>query len=258
MNSGAVEEILVTILIVGWIAVLVFFIGWLFRNQLKNIFKNKPKPDKEILQSKAVLLTIEVPKENEKTPLAAETLFSSLHGIGNNRLSFEIEAKEKSIRFYVWVPEDLRGYVESQLYAQYPNINIYETKDYSSANKIADDAFMVSTELDFKKEDFYPIKTFINFTVDPLAAITAILSKLDSSENVWIQLIITPEDDSWRDRALNFITAIREGRSPGLSKSIGKQLLGLAKEVVTTAMGNAESEEKSPKKEITLPPDSIF
>lgn len=255
MNSnGAVEEILITILIIGWIAVLVFFIGWLFRNQLKNIFKVKPKQFNKVLQTKAVLLIIEVPKDNEKTPLAAETLFSSLHGIGNNRLSFEIEAKEKSIRFYVWVPEDLRGYVESQIYAQYPNINIYETKDYSSPSKVADDAFMVSTELAFKKEDFYPIKTFVNFTVDPLAAITAILSKLDSSENVWIQIIVTPEDDSWRDRAISFITAIKEGRSPGLTKSIGKQLLGLAKEVVATAIRGGDTTEEGVKKEYNLPP----
>lgn len=251
MNNGAVEEILITILIVGWIAVLIFLIGWFSRHKLKNIFKTKPRFN-EALKINTTLLTIEIPKENEKTPLAAETLFSSLHGIGNKRLSFEIEAKEKSIRFYVWVPEELRGYVESQLYAQYPDINILETKDYSMPSKIAKDAFMVSTELAFKKENFYPIKTFVNFTVDPLASITAILSKLDSNENVWIQIIITPEDDNWRDKAINFISAVREGRSPGLSKSIGKQMLGLAKDVVVTAVrGGAE---ENTKKESSLPP----
>jgi len=251
MNSSTVEEILITILTVGWLAVLVFLIGWFLRGKLKNMFQLKPKHNVS-LKTKAVLLTMEIPKENDKTPLAAETLFSSLHGIGNNQLSFEIEAKEKSIRFYVWVPENLRGYVESQLYAQYPDVNILEVKDYSTPSKIANDISMVSTELAFKKENFYPIKTFVNFTVDPLAAITAILSKLDGDENVWIQLVITPENDNWRDKAINFISAVKEGRSSGLYKSIGKQMLGLVKDVIVTAVRGSTEEEI--KKESSLPP----
>ncbi len=252
MNSSAIEDILMIVLIVGWIAVLIFLIGWFLRGRLKNIFKARPKSS-EPLATKATLLTIEIPKENDKTPLAAETLFSSLHGIGNRRLSFEIEAKEKSIRFYVWVPDDLRGYVESQLYAQYPDINILETKDYSALDKISADASVVSTELAFKEEDFYPIKTFNDFTVDPLASITAILSKLESDENVWVQLIITPENDNWRDKALSFISAVKDGKMPGLTKSIGKQVWGLAKDVLTTAV-RGESTTEDVAKPPTLPP----
>ncbi|OGB74572.1 hypothetical protein A2V68_03175 [candidate division Kazan bacterium RBG_13_50_9] len=242
-----VDTVLLVVVIGGWLGVAIF-LTWLW---LRNQSRALPKPVREKIQAtgqEAVLLAIEVPKENEKTPLAAETLFSSLHGIGSSHLSFEIEAKEKSIRFYVWVPIHLRGYVESQLYAQYPDINILEAKDYAEAGKVLAGLSAVSTELAFSRKDFFPIKTFQNFDVDPLAAITGILSKLEEGERVWIQILIRPEDDRWRDRAINFISAAREGRSPEWGKAITKGLAGFAGEVLRTAVRGGTYEETTPKK----------
>src|SRR5690554_1636574 len=78
------------------------------------------------------LITLEIPKTNDKKELAAEQLFASLHGILRDKkelrkhgglqehISFEIAAIGKQILFYVWVPKHLLNFVEGQIYAQYP------------------------------------------------------------------------------------------------------------------------------------------
>lgn len=238
------ENILLIVIIIGWLIAVAGLIWWLIRRyapQFKSLTSTSlAAPTARGGNQPAVLLTIEVPKENDKTPLAAETIFSSLHGIGDQNLSFEIEAKEKSIRFYVWVPLKLRSYVESQIYAQYPDINIFEIQDY--ANKIPPDLSVVATELVFKKKDFFPIKTFQDFTVDPLAAITGTISKLGEKEHIWIQMLIKPESDKWRDKALAFITAVKEGRTLALGKTITKGLISFTGDIVKTAIqGGGES-----------------
>lgn len=229
--EGTSSLILMVLLVVGWLAVAIFLTWWIIR-KLTGLLGKQPRPLSAVGQEAAVLLAIEVPKENEKTPLAAETIFSSLHGIGGHRLSFEIEAKEKSVRFYVWTPLRLRSYVESQLYAQYPDINILEMKDYSQGERVPEGVWGAATDLLFTKKDFFPIKTFLNFDVDPLAAITGMLGKLTENEHIWIQLVIQPESNRWRDRALSFISAVKAGRAPELGKAITKGLFSLAGEVV--------------------------
>ena len=91
----------------------------------------------------SVLLILEIPKANDKQELAAEQLFASLHGILRDKqelklnggvqehLSFEIASVNGQIRFYVWVPKNLRSFVEGQIYAQYPTVQISEAdEDY--------------------------------------------------------------------------------------------------------------------------------
>jgi len=232
MTGSFSGTILLVSLALGWLAIII--IAWWL------LFRRKPGAVQSVHYTSsdtttgAVLLAIDVPKENEKTPLAAEALFASLHGIGDSRLSFEIEAKEKSIRFYVWVPMPLRGYVESQLYAQYPNINILEMRDYAESSKVPADLSAVATELKLGREDLYPLKTFLNFDVDPLAAITSTLSKLEENQHIWIQLIIWPEGNKWRNRAIRYINDIRRtgAKRAGFAKVVLKELVILGGEII--------------------------
>ncbi|HRQ98246.1 MAG TPA: hypothetical protein PK265_02900, partial [Candidatus Saccharibacteria bacterium] len=95
------------------------------------------------LEPESDLLILEIPRANDKKELAAEQLFASLHGILRNKselklsdgrqehLSFEIASVNGQIRFYVWVPRTLRSFVEGQIYAQYPSVQIREAdEDY--------------------------------------------------------------------------------------------------------------------------------
>ncbi len=92
----------------------------------------------------SVLLILEIPKANDKSELAAEQLFASLHGILRDKkelklsggvqehISFEIASVNGQIRFYVWVPKTLQSFVEGQIYAQYPTVQIHQAdEDYT-------------------------------------------------------------------------------------------------------------------------------
>lgn len=198
-----------------------------------------------VANRKTVLLSISVPRENEKTPQAAEQMFASLHGIFQpalefqEHLSFEIVAKSHSIFFFVQCPVHLLDFVEGQIYAQYPNVEIKPVDDYTREVDLGKD-HMVGAELETTKQDVYPIKTFQNFTVDPLAGITAPLSKIQDDEQVWIQMLIRPVDDSWQERGLRLIEDVRGGKSKkkdlSIPKHIVKNLLTLSTDTVKEAM----------------------
>src|SRR5258708_13428169 len=84
------------------------------------------------------ILLLQVPRANDKKELAAEQLFASLHGLltipvagllkpaKRERISFEIAVLGKRIGFYVWVPRYQKRYVEEQVYAQSPHVNLSE------------------------------------------------------------------------------------------------------------------------------------
>jgi hypothetical protein len=170
-----------------------------------------------------VLITLEIPRANDKKELAAEQMFASLHGILRDKaelrmtgglqehISFEIAAIDKLIRFYVWVPKHLQNFVEGQIYAQYPTVQIHTLDEDYTARDISH-GVVYTSELTLTANEMLPIKTFQSFEVDPLAGITATLAKLDdSSEEVWIQVLARPIADDWHRRASAFANRIRNG-----------------------------------------------
>ena len=170
-----------------------------------------------------VLITLEIPRANDKKELAAEQMFASLHGILRDKvelrmtgglqehISFEIAVIEKLIRFYVWVPKHLQNFVEGQIYAQYPTVQIH-TMDDDYTSRDLSHSVVYTSELTLTDNEMLPIKTFQSFEVDPLAGITATLAKLDeSSEEVWIQVLARPIADDWHRNANAFANRIRNG-----------------------------------------------
>ncbi|MDB5168890.1 MAG: hypothetical protein JWO41_246 [Candidatus Saccharibacteria bacterium] len=185
-------------------------------------FSNKQTPNN--IEAAGVVLLLQVPRTNEKKELAAEQMFASLHGLltlpshkrfqvaTRERLSFEVAVLKKRIGFYVWVPEYLKGFVEEQIYAQYPSVQISEIEDYS---KSGDDQFatVLSTELKFSANEALPIKTFQSFEVDPLAAITATLSKFEADEEAWIQMVMKPAASGWHKKSERYISGLRGSKT---------------------------------------------
>lgn len=271
MSNDVVNLILIVAIVIGWLVLLVWlYYEWSIsrRRSFKERIDELPvvKPSQlpaQPINTKGVVLALEVSRDNEKTPLAAEVLFSSLHGIkttpGIENISLEIDAREKSIRFYVWVPEHLRGYVEGQIYAQYPGINIKEAP-YDYFLPLEADQSVAVVELGLEKDDIIPIKTFQNFEVDPLSAITAAISQLGADERITIQVAIAPEDNSWRTRALKYIEKIKSGIATGtilkrIGKEVGSVLVGTVKSVLlggTSESKPSESKPLSPGLDATL------
>ncbi len=204
----------------GWVIVVALLGYFIWQNRRR---------ERWVGDSEYSLLLIEVPRDNEKQALSAEQMFASLHGILRPRqelmregalqehVSFEIASVGKLIRFYVWTPKHLKSFVEGQIYAQYPTVNIREVgEDY--AKRELDNASIAGAELSLVNTDVVPIRTFVSLDVDPLAGITAVLAKLDEAgEEAWIQILARPIDDSWHSRGETYINAIRDGKSSGLS-----------------------------------------
>lgn len=186
-------------------------------------WRNYQKVDRIDLTD-SVLLVLEIPRTNDKSELAAEQLFASLHGILRDRkelklsggqqehLSFEIASVNGQIRFYVWVPKPLQSFVEGQIYAQYPTVQIYPAEgDYTEHER--DHQVVYSAELTTTDHEFLPIRTFQNFEVDPLAGITGTLAKLESTgEELWIQILVRPIADDWHDFAERWAASIKTGK----------------------------------------------
>lgn len=186
----------------------------------------------------STLLVLEIPRANDKSELAAEQLFASLHGILRDKkelrvtggkqehLSFEIASVNGQIRFYVWVPKTLQSFVEGQIYAQYPTVQIYPAdEDYTEHER--DHSVVYSEELTTTASEFLPIRTFQNFEVDPLAGITGTLAKLESTgEELWIQVLVRPLADDWHSFADKWISGVKSGRGSVLGISGGAQWLG--------------------------------
>lgn len=183
---------------------IVAVLGFLTYRNYKKINRLK------VLNVDSVLLMLEIPRTNDKKELAAEQLFASLHGILRDKmelknsdgiqehLSFEIVSAGGQIRFYVWTPKVLQSFVEGQIYAQYPTVQIYKVKeDY--VDKAKNHPVVYTSEIALTDNEVLPIKTFENFEVDPLAGITGTLAKLnpDKDEELWIQILTRPIPDDW-------------------------------------------------------------
>lgn len=192
------------------------------------ILPRKPKISEH--DDTGVMLLLQVPRTNDKKELAAEQMFASLHGlltlpsagkfrqgVTRERISFEIACIDKRIGFYVWVPNYLKSFVEEQIYAQYPSVQISEVPDYTMTPD-GNFSTMLVTEMKLTANDALPIKTFQSFEVDPLAAITATLAKFDEHEEAWIQLVVKPAAAKWHKASERYTAGLR-GKSN--SKSSG-------------------------------------
>jgi hypothetical protein len=214
----------------GWV-IIVAILGYL-------IWQNRRR-EQWVNQTEHILLLVEVPKDNEKKELSAEQMFASLHGILRPKselrregalqehISFEIASIGNRIQFYIWTPRHLKDFVEGQIYAQYPSVRIREgVEDYARADLDQRQAY--TTQLELTKNDVLPIRTFQSFEVDPLAGITAVLAKLEEAgEEMWIQILARPVDDSWQDKGLQYIEDIKQGKSIDIKSEVLNHLIAI-------------------------------
>lgn len=207
-----------------------------------------------------VTLRIDVPKNNDKKPLAAEQMFASIHGIYSDsalyqsHLSFEIVAQDKSIQFYVHLPVHIKEFVEGQIYAQYPTVEINEVPDYVDTELTKQDSF-TGCEVQMTKPEVYPIKLFDSFEVDPLSGITSVMGKLAPTEHLWLQMMIRPVGDEWQNKGTSIVNAVRSGKksgSKGFLQAFSGGIINALKLILSQAI-NPGGEVAAPEKTVTLP-----
>jgi len=176
------------------------------------------------------VIQVRVPKENEIGPIAAEQVFATLHaiqseftflerlkGYSSENVSFEIASINRVIKFYVAFPDHLRNLVEGQIYANYPDVEIEDAKDYS--NEVSNVENALGVDLEFDEADVYPIKRFSQFedkltrvATDPIAGITSSLVKFDDlTDQAWVQIVVSPLPDKWRIICTKCVKILNKG-----------------------------------------------
>lgn len=212
------------------------------------------------------LLEIKLPRNLVKTPLAMETVLSNIHyskgesnwyqlyWLGQVRpwWSLEIASFGGEVHFFIWTRSDFKKLVENAFYAQYPGVQLTETVDYSRTISAKPGEWEI-WGCDYKhtkKEDVYPIKTYVDWgldktqkepeQIDPFASIIEFMGSIGKNENLWFQLIIrvhagekygklneSGKKYTWRDQAQEVIKKIRDETTPEYEDpATGKKMKG--------------------------------
>ncbi|GIW69711.1 MAG: hypothetical protein KatS3mg101_0458 [Patescibacteria group bacterium] len=160
-----------------------------------------------------------------KSALAAESMFAALHGllkektVNQEHLSFEIVSSiSEGIRFYYTCPIEISKFVESQVYAQYPSAHIKAVPDYADKFRKTSKVYEIAT-IDFSRPYYYPIKSFRDFEIDTLSALTSAIGQVNEDEEIWYQFIVRPVADVWQKDGYSYVQKVRE--SGGMSSKSG-------------------------------------
>jgi hypothetical protein len=179
-------------------------------------------------EQKTCLLEIRLPKEITKSPAAMEIFFSYLDQSGAGNLgeayidgktrpcfSCELVSIDGYVKFFIYCSQaKYRNIIEAQLYAQYPNVEIFEADDYTKDFFYDPEKYsMFGLQFALKEPDPFPIKTYIDYDldadqkeeykIDPITSVIEYLGSMKKGENAWIQILIQKhEKESWEHGVL--------------------------------------------------------
>ncbi len=124
-----------------------------------------------------------------------ENLHNTVKGVD---ISIEIFGYEQYAYLFFAVPDKLFETIEGLLYSAYPDCEIKETFDYVDGYKPDNGkTFLSGMRLKLKWGDVYPIKGFEEFEEDSQSRLFSVISKIESGDQVWIQLVINPQEESF-------------------------------------------------------------
>ena len=161
-----------------WVPIL---LGVVFFHTYMNYRKHKYIDEK----IKYVMLEINIPKDVFKSPQAMEIVINVLHHLGGGAMdwrqrfwngavlhpsSLEIVSIEGSIYFFIRTTDRLAGLVQSTIYSQYPNAEVNQVDDYTKYvpdyNYHEDSWSLYGADFKLANDDFYPIKTYVDYELD--------------------------------------------------------------------------------------------
>lgn len=224
------------------------------------------------------MIEISVPKEVFQTPKAIENIFSALHSMSSppewldknwkgkiqDYISLEMVGEAGKSHIYIRTPSGLKGYITSQIYAQYPKAEIKEVQDYVSGipSTAPDQQYdLWGTELILTKEDGYPIKTYMQFEetveekrIDPVSSIFESFAQLQNGEQIWIQILIRPHSGGWEKEGQNLINKLL-GKKVAPKKTWADKFLDQILDLTGSLLGGpSEPAKKEPTKISDLTP----
>ena len=163
-----------------------------------------------------VTLEVKLPREILKSPLAMEVVLGAFHQTSDRKwyqrtfkgfirawFSLELVSFGGEIHFFIRTPAFFRALVESNIYSQYPNVEIYEVADYVYSADYAGPSSeyeMWGGEFILTKADPYPIKTYVDYGLDrdpkeefkndPITPVIEFLGAIKPDHQIWIQILI--------------------------------------------------------------------
>jgi hypothetical protein len=189
-----------------WIPILLgtlFFQTWIRYIRTKYIHKQE-----------GILLELKLPKEITKSPAAMEVVIQAMAqpSVGNyidvylggkvrSWFSLEICSLGGQVKFFIWTHKKFKSVLESQIYSQFPNVEVTEVPDYAMQTEYyPSEVTLWGTQLALTKPDPYPIKTYIDygldknpdeeFKIDPITPLIEFLGSIKPGEQIWIQILI--------------------------------------------------------------------
>lgn len=175
----------------------------------------------------------------KKEDLFQQVLVNLQNMIKGKTLSLEFFGFEQYTYCYVVVPSDLLETVQGLIYSTFPDCEIKETEDYTRQFDPQKES-IAGCHLGLKFFDIYSLKTYDKFTEDSQSGLFSVISKIESDERVWVQMVVRPKLESagyhfrrnWARRfaKLRQIFHIRDWFRAKGEVSIGKKRDQLAKE----------------------------
>ena len=179
-----------------------------------------------------VLLEIVPPRDVLRSPQAMELFLSNALYHQSNKggieeywqgavwfwFSLEIASIDGQVHYYIRTPTRVRGLIETQMYAQFPQAQVKVAEDYTLAvDKITKNSEynIWGAEFWLKNQDVFPLKTYIDFgldedpkeeyKIDPIASVIELFGSIKKGEQMWMQLVIRQdkvkryhEEGTWR------------------------------------------------------------
>ncbi|MEX0918851.1 MAG: hypothetical protein WDZ85_02690 [Candidatus Paceibacterota bacterium] len=211
-------------------AVVAFFFSPIVLGYLVVFFYRQLKQAQFIKKLDWVLLEIKLPRELRKSPQAMEIVLAAMHqplegtwftrlteGVVRHWFSLEMVSFGGSVHFYIRTNKGAKNLIESQIYAQYPGVEVLEVDDYTANVPYglpAADWDLAGFEFQLTKEDPYPIRTYIDYgldknpkeeeKVDPMGSLVELLGSIKSGEQMWFQFLIMASKDRFMEKGAWF------------------------------------------------------
>jgi hypothetical protein len=221
------------------------------------------------------LLEVIPPKDLERGPRLMEAVYQGMSGVfvGFNavdeflkgmftdRFSVELVSLEGKIHFYIRTQTKYRNLIEAQVYAQYPDAEIFEVPDYVNnfpkviPNKDWD---LWGADLELIKPDPFPIKTYDQFEedatgelIDPMASFVELFGTVPPGQNLFYQIVISPLGEDWRVKEMKHVQKLA-GRINGDEWSIWSDLAAVFKNLIPALFGPVEFSAAEKKEQAPL------
>lgn len=218
-----------------WLAAML----WLEYRQLLYIRKN----------FEFIMLEVRVPRIVDKTPVAMELVLHAFQqgskgnwydrwwgGQVKPWFSLEMVSLEGAVKFFIRTPSKFKKTIETHIYAQYPDIEVHEVKDYVSLAPYLHEKgewSMNGCTYTLTKPDPYPIKTYVDYKLDstqtkeeqksdPISNIIEFLGSIGRHQYVWLQILIQTNNErystagtwfgkhDWKQEGKNLVKEIQD------------------------------------------------